>query len=821
MNFLTKLLAVDAPANTALTSAELHFRGLMPWWLAVLLLLALAVGVFYLYRMERGPFGPVRRAVMIALRVALLALLLVFLARPMLLAEFAGKRNRPVVVLLDNSQSMMQQDRRLTDADRFRVALAHNLVPLGTKIDDEKSLTNLPAATPKDPARAELVRWALEHPQWKLLDGLQKHGPLRPYVFGQRLRGTQDDGGAPPPSPPLQGGEGGVARLLTSFKADEAKTSLADAIHEVLQRKDGDAPTAIVVITDGQDNASKFTLPEAAEECARQQVPLHVWGVGTAEGGSLKLKELGSPETIFVDDTIYVPVRWRAQGFKKGTVEIVVTLGGKQVLRKEVPVQTGEDLRDVLSFVVPKGKEKEENLDLAVTMQLKGSDQFKDAMARAVRVVDRKIRVLVIEHAPRFEYKFLQTSLLRDRRVEAEFLLVQADPKVAKSGPPFLPEFPPTREKFFEARYNAIVLGDVAATYLGKEHLDWIKEFVENRGGLIVIAGRQHMPATYADTPLAEVLPVEFVPQKFKVEAEVRTQEYPPTLTDIGQRMEMLTLADTPEENLKVWQGLPGFHWHYPVTKLRPAATSLVVNPRAKMGEQPLPIVATQWYGQGQVIYLGTDETWRWRFNVQDKHFIRFWGQMIYQVGLPSLMGESAKRVQASLERSQAVLDQPGSIFVRLLDKNFKPRRDAQVEATLDYVDAKPGQEKIRKITLQAIPGRAGDYRHLLAHDRPGRFELKVANPEMNTFAYRVELPPRHELEDSGLAEKALRELAESSGGRFYREEDLSKLSGAIETRQVQFTRRQEILLWNPLAFLLFLALITAEWVVRKFSNLS
>ncbi|MCI0684944.1 MAG: hypothetical protein L0Y71_22845 [Gemmataceae bacterium] len=811
MNILAKLLAVDAPANTSLTSAELHFRGLVPWWLAVLLLLALAAGIVYLYRLERGTFGRVRRAVMIGLRVALLALLLFLLARPVLLAEFEGQRPRDVVFLLDNSQSMTQQDRRLSEADKFRVALARNLVPITTNIADEQSLANLPVDTPKDPARADMVRWMLRHPQLKLFDELHQRGPVRPYLFGPKLRGTQEEAGAAAPQ----------SRLLASFKADEAKTGLADAIHEVLERRDGDAPAAIVVVTDGQDNASKFTLQEAAEECVRQQAPLHVWGVGTAEGGSLRLKELGAPDTIFVDDTIFVPIRWRAQGFKKGTVEIVLTLGGKQVARKEAPVQIGEDLRDVLSFVVPKGDAKEQDLDLAVSIQLKGNDQFKDALVREVRVVDRKIRVLVIEHAPRFEFKFLQTALLRDRRVEADFLLVQADPKVAKSGPPFLPEFPPTREKFFDARYNLIILGDVAAGWLGKEHLDWIKEFVENRGGLIVIAGRQHMPASYVETPLAEVLPVEFVPRKFKVEAEVRTQEYPPTLTEVGQRTEMLSLADTAEENLKVWQALPGFHWHYPVTRLRPAATSLVVNPRAKMGEQPAPIVATHWYGQGQVVYLGTDETWRWRFNVQDKHFIRFWGQLIYQVGLPSLMGETAKRVQAALERSEAVLDQPGSIFVRLLDKSYQPRRDPQVEAVLDYVDAKPGQERTRKITLQAIPGRAGEYRALLAHDRPGRFEVRIANPEPTTFSYRVELPPRHELAESGLAERALRDLAEASGGRFYREEELAQLARSIQTRQVGFTRRQEILLWNPLAFLIFLALITAEWVVRKFSNLS
>jgi hypothetical protein len=811
MNFLVRLLGAETPPNTALTSAEIHFRGLVPLWLAALLLLALAGVAVWLYRQERGTFGPVRRAVMIGLRVALFALLLILLSRPVMLAKFEGQRPRGVVVLVDNSQSLQQQDRRLAEADRYRVALAKNLIAATTKLDDVKSLAELPAETPKDPKRADLVRWVLQHPELKLLDKLAEHGPVRPYLFGDRLRGTQDDGGK----------LALTERLLATFSATEPKTGLADALIETLQRKDGDLPSGIVVISDGQDNAGKYTLQEAGEECSRQHVPLFIYGVGTAEGGSLVVKEVGAPATIFVDDAIFVPVRWRAQGFKKGTLEITATLGGKQVARKEIPVQAGEDLRDLVTFVVPKGKGQEETLDLAVSVGLKGSDVYKDSLKREVRVVDRKIKVLVVEHAPRFEYKFLQTALLRDRRVDAQFLLVQADPKVAQEGPPFLPRFPETREKFFEGRWNVIVLGDVDAEYLGTERLEWIKEFVQNRGGLIVIAGRQHMPASYVDTALAEVLPVEFVSHKFSVEADVRTQEYPPTLTEIGQRADMLSLADTPEESFKVWAKLPGFHWHYPVTRLRPAASSLVVNPRAKMGEQSMPILASHWYGQGQAIFLGTDETWRWRFNVQDKHFIRFWGQMIYQAGLPSLLGDTAQRVQTALERSQAVLDQPGSVFVRLLDKRFEPRRDAEVQATLDYLDAKPGQERTRKVTLQAIAGRPGEYRALLAHDRPGRYELKVANPDVSTFAFRVELPPRHELEESGLAEQALRDLAESSGGKFYREEDLHRLPSDVPTRTVSFTRRQEILLWNPLALLVFVGLITAEWLVRKFSNLS
>jgi hypothetical protein len=86
---------------------------------------------------------------------------------------------------------------------------------------------------------------------------------------------------------------------------------------------------------------------------------------------------------------------------------------------------------------------------------------------------------------------------------------------------------------------------------------------------------------------------------------------------------------------------------------------------------------------------------------------------------------------------------------------------------------------------------------------------------------FRVSLPPRHEQEEIGMAEDALRKAAENSGGKFYREEDLYRLPSEIETRKAPFTHRQEVILWGPLAMILFVGLITAEWLVRKFSNLS
>ena len=258
---------------------------------------------------------------------------------------------------------------------------------------------------------------------------------------------------------------------------------------------------------------------------------------------------------------------------------------------------------------------------------------------------------------------------------------------------------------------------------------------------------------------------------------------------------EMILQEDKPEENADVWQKqLTGLHWYYPVKKLRAAAVPLLVNLRAKMGDEPMPVMASHYFGKGQVVFMGTDETWRWRWNYQDKYFVRFWGQIIYQLGLPSLLGDNARRVQMALDRSQA---------------------------TLDHVDAKDAKARTSKVTLIARgKDRPGEYTVLLPHDRPGRFELKVNNPELHTFSYRVDVPPGHELADAGMAEDSLRKLAVVSGGRFYREEDLHRLPDDILTRTVTYRDRQDVMLY-PLGLVLFVLLITGEWLVRKFSNLS
>jgi hypothetical protein len=231
-------------------------------------------------------------------------------------------------------------------------------------------------------------------------------------------------------------------------------------------------------------------------------------------------------------------------------------------------------------------------------------------------------------------------------------------------------------------------------------------------------------------------------------------------------------------------------------------------------------VLAAHYYGKGQVVFIGTDETWRWRYNAGEKTFGRFWGQLIYQMGLPHLIG-APKRVQLSLERPDNVLGRPGYVYARVFDAEYKPYTGERVRARVDKLDARPGEERSRTVVLERVSGLPGEYRALLAHDAVGRFQVKVDDPVLAALEYRVGLPPQHELEVAGMAEEELRAAAEASGGKFYREEDLHRLAANLKPRTAPFVTRHEMLLWNAPMLLLFVGLITLEWILRKFSDLS
>ena len=91
-------------------------------------------------------------------------------------------------------------------------------------------------------------------------------------------------------------------------------------------------------------------------------------------------------------------------------------------------------------------------------------------------------------------------------------------------------------------------------------------------------------------------------------------------------------------------------------------------------------MLAVQQYGLGSVLYVGTDNLWRWRKNVGDRDHAALWGQMTQRMALPHLMGLT-KRTR--LESDQASYQTGGSVRVtaHLYTEGFEPMTEPSVRS--------------------------------------------------------------------------------------------------------------------------------------------
>ncbi len=796
----------------------LKLRGWFPWPVALLLAVAACGGVLFLYMLESKRVPLLVRLLLAGIRGFTLCSILFLLLRPTWVQQTSTSRYRPVAVMIDNSQSMLNKDARTNIADRHRVAVAYDLTAPDAAAPSD--LTALPANLPEKPSRLEIAKKSLENPRLNLLEQLRGKGPLEVATFGAK-RSALDPR---------------AANWLDKIQGKDDQTALVDGLFDLLNRDDSDLPAAVILMTDGRENASSKSLAELARRCGELKIPLHIYGVGSSAYGQLQIRDVQAQENLFVDDSSIIPVRFRAKGFEPGAkVDFNLKLNGKDVLSKTIDLKEGDDIREMLSFVPTKADAVAGKQDLVTSVKVRvpgagGSEEiFSDELSKSVRVVDRKVKVLMVDSQPRWDFKFIQRGLMRDRRVSPKFILTEGDPKAMRSESedhPFLSAFPETRQKL--AEFDLLILGDVPASYFTREQQETIRDFVSEGGGLIHIAGKGSGPSSWLGTALAEVLPVEFDKTTFVTDSGKRTEGFRPIVTPHGSRSLLLSLEDNPEENKRLWATLPEIYWHYPVKKLKPASEVYLAHPTEKTtDDKPMPLLATHYYGKGFVLYAGIDETWRWRYNAADQFFGRFWTQAVYMTGVPRTLG--TKLTQLSLDTPEPTFGKTAQVYARLYSQDLKPLVTDRIGARVERLDVDPDdKDRSFPVELKSLPGQPGEYVATIPFNRLGRFALKVENnTETASLEYRVNLPPGHELAPGGLAEGEMQDLAaktgeESNPGRFYREEQLHTLVKNVQSKEgPPLLQRNEIVLWSWPALVILILAFSLEWFVRKFNSLS
>ena len=767
----------------------------MPQWSVLLAAVSLLFYVWWIYRRDASSASRINRFGLVALRLAVVGIVLVVLSEITLVVDRTGLPF--IAILLDDSASMGLEDQYSNSGDKSAV----------------KSFVKAGGAGRT--SRLAIGQGILTGNDGEFIRELQQRHQLRVYRFSETA--------SPIGSVDAQSDNRieGLIEAIRNLEPSGSETRPATALRKVLNDFRGSLPTAIVLLSDGISSGGDVErLSKASGLAARRLVPLYTVGIGSAEAmHDLNLYDTLVDEVAFVGDPITFTAKLKAFGFKGKSVELVLrekssraTLASKQVTAAD----DGQTLPVEITWIPEEAGDYE--FILEVTPKSTEIDRTNNSETRQVSVREGRIRVLLIDSAPRWEFRELKVLLERERTIELHTVLQDADLQYADqdaTAQPLRGRFPVSRDQLFS--YDTVIFGDVNLQYLSPSVLENLSDFVgEAGGGLIMIAGSQFNPVAYDGTPLETLLPIDLEGVKVPSPDEPIVTAFQPQLTLEGQKSTPIFRFDEDEKNSReVWDGLPGFYWLVEAPTIKPGAVVFAEHPTRLGTERRLPVILMQRFGAGKVIFHATDETWLWRRRVGDLYYGRYWVQAIRYLSRSRLLGQSKS---AELKSDRLVYNRGDKVTLRVRFFNEKeiPTGDDPVEVVVERRGA-----DTQKVVLSKVPQAPNAFECQLRRPAEGTYHAWVARPDFSesppSADFRVEAPDR-ELRIRGLDKVELSGAARKTGGKFYSLAAASSLPGDIPRgRPIPIQSEEPIRLWARWeVLLLFALLLTAEWLLRK-----
>ena len=423
-----------------------------------------------------------------------------------------------------------------------------------------------------------------------------------------------------------------AANAVKQLQADSKNDSsqLGTAVRQVLNDFRGSSLSGIIMFTDGVTTEGE-DLVKVSSYARQRGVPLYFVGIGDADvARDLVLHDLQVEDTVYVNDRLVFEARLTGPGYAGLNVPVRLREKGKDRILAEQRVKVAADGKPVKVRLIYQPTEPGEKVYvLDVPSQPNETRTDNNSLEREVFVQEIKlIKVLYIENYATWDYRFLKTLLEREsalhrgnKTIDLKVLLVGADDGWPSSDTSAISEFP---DKTKLNEFDVVILGDVNPRNprIGEKHLNDLADFVRERGGgLLMIAGDQYAPYSYKQSPLADILPIDVTDDRPSPElVRPRPIGYRPELTPVGRLHPMFRFDPDEKTNEEIWGKLKEMYWWSEGYRPKPAAEILAVHPSVRepdaqargRGEQH-PLVLQHFVGAGRCMFLGFNETWRWR----------------------------------------------------------------------------------------------------------------------------------------------------------------------------------------------------------------
>jgi uncharacterized membrane protein len=631
-----------------------------------------------------------------------------------------------------------------------------------------------------------------------------------------------------------------LARWNTILQPRGAETRLGESLYQMIGQLSGRTLSGVVVVSDGRTNAGLDTEP-ARVRAERSGTRLITIGIGSQKPQiNLWIAGMQSPTDVHQGDPfdITVVVQGTGSAGQKGTVRLFqqsADSDGKD--RRQVSEQPIDFVDDTLPVSLRFNQQLSVPGKYDFVVQIESPTGITEMTTddnerrRTIEVTDRRMKVLLISSGPMRDYQFVRNALFRHSGIESDVWLQSVTDEnvgfVSQEAKTLLTKFPTTEAELFA--YDVIVAFDPDWSRLSTEQQTFLNRWVaEHSGGLVIIAGEIYTPKlaqepdSFRDVNvLYPVLLNRMLPD---MQLTQRADEpWPVTLTPEGRTTDFLKIADaTGNASVDLWSTFKGIYRSYPVRGVRDGAVVLIEygNPRARTELGQPPFLASQFYGTGRTVFVGSAETWRLR-EISSEGHQRFWTNLIREVG-QGRRSRGTARGLLLLDRTEVAPGQPVSIRAQLYDARLQPLVVDSVPMSI--VDAEGRTINIPD-RLNADGRGAGQYVNSFRPPRSGAYRISVPVPESpDVLQTTIDVVvPNLEAQNPTQNVELLSKLTRDTQGRYLSLAEISTLPSLLpDQSQPIIVDEQLRTLWDrSWLMLLLVTLLAFEWIMRRVWRLS
>jgi len=727
-------------------------------YIAAVLVAAAIAATFLTYRAARSKAEARHRIVLAGMRTAILALVLFCLFRPVLVVKAAVPQQNFLGILIDDSRSMQIADQ--------------NAGP-----------------------RAAFAKQQFATPDTPLLKALSDRFVLRTFRFSN-----------------VASRVGQNADLTFSG----AQTRIGASLDGARQELAGLPLAGMVLVSDGADTTDA-SLSDALLAMKAASVPVFTVGVGKESlVKDIQVDRVSAPRTALKGTSLMIDVVVTQTGFAGEGVTLDVEDGGRIVGSQEVKLPVdGEPAAVRVRFTASEAGPRVFRFKISPKAgEIVTQNNQRDAL---IEVLDRRERLLYYEGEPRPEMKFLRRAVEDDKNLEVVTLQRTADNKFMRlsvNGPEELAAgFPKTRDELFA--YRGIILGSIEAGAFTGDQLRMIGEFVERRGGGLLMLGgsRAFSEGGYAGTPVADALPV-VIDRVARSLDELPVSRLKLRPTRAGEAHAITQIAATEAASSARWNALPVLTSVNPLKTLKPGATLLLSGTDENRRTQP--VLAFQRYGRGKALAFAVQDSWLYQMHasmpLEDMTHENLWRQLLRWVvdGVPEPVD-----VHTSTERVEA--GEPVTLTAEVVDKSFVELNDARVVAKV-----KDPAGNTVEVPMQWTGERNGEYRATFTAATDGMYAADVEatreGKPLGAGAIHMRAAPGDaEYFDPTMHAARLKRIADETGGKFYTADTVSNLPEDLKYTGRGVTTVEERDLWHmPIVLLAIGGLMAGEWAYRR-----